>query len=72
MVQYSIAIVLTTASTLQSHTTSPNKKTTKHAETRENVGDQVVIGFSFESDWLKEWYEFSGPITERSKALTKR
>ena len=26
MVQYSIAIVLTTASTLQSHTTSPNKK----------------------------------------------
>ena len=72
MVQYSIAIVLTTASTLQSHTTSPNKKTTKHPETRENVGDQVVIGFSFESDWLKEWCEFSGPITERSKALTKR
>ena len=72
MVQYSIAIVLTTASTLQSHTTSPNKKTTKHPETRENVGDQVVIGFSFESDWFKEWYEFSGPITERSKALTKR
>ena len=72
MVQYSIAIVLTTASTLQSHTTSPNKKTTKHPETWENVGDQVVIGFSFESDWLKEWYEFSGPITERSKALTKR
>ena len=26
MVQYSIAIVLTTASTLQSHTTSPSKK----------------------------------------------
>ena len=37
-------------------------------QSRENAGDQVVIGFSFESDWLKEWCEFSGPITERSKA----
>ena len=35
---------------------------------RENAGDQVVIGLNFASDWLREWREFSGPITERSKA----
>ena len=69
MVQYYLVIVLTTASTFQSHTTSPSKKKkTKHPETRENAGEQVVIGFSFESDWLKEWCNFSGPIKERSKA----
>ena len=34
----------------------------------ENVGDQIVVGFTFASDWLIEWREFSGPITERSKA----
>ena len=66
MVQYYLVIVLTTASTFQSHTTS--KKKTKHPETRENAGEQVVIGFSFESDWLKEWCNFSGPVKERSKA----
>ena len=26
--------------------------------------DQVVIGFSFWSNWLGEWHEFSAPITE--------
>ena len=66
MVQYYLVIVLTTASAFQSHTTS--KKKTKHPETRENAGEQVVIGFSFESDWLKEWCNFSGPVKERSKA----
>ena len=35
---------------------------------RENTGDQVVIVICFASDWLREWREFSGPITERSKA----
>ena len=35
---------------------------------RENTGDQVVIIICFASDWLREWREFSGPITERSKA----
>ena len=35
---------------------------------RENVGDQIVVGFTFASDWLIEWREFSGPITEQSKA----
>ena len=37
-------------------------------KTQENVGDQDVIGFSFASDWLRGWHEFSGPITERKKA----
>ena len=23
-----------------------------------------MIGFSFASDWLSEWWRFSGPITE--------
>ena len=32
------------------------------------MGDQVVIVLCFASDWLREWREFSGPITERSKA----
>ena len=27
-----------------------------------------VIVLCFASDWLREWREFSGPITERSKA----
>ena len=29
---------------------------------RENAGDQVMIGFSFASDWLTKWHEYSGPI----------
>ena len=29
------------------------------------------IGMRFASDWLREWREFSGPITERGKAKTK-
>ena len=44
---------------------SKNKQTAKSAE---NAGDQVVIEFSFTRDCLKEWREFSGPITERSNA----
>ena len=67
MVQYYLVIVLTTASTFQSHTTSPSKKKTKHPETRENAGEQVVIDFSFESDWLK-----SGAIfLDQSKSEVK-
>ena len=38
-------------------------KPTKLTKARENAGNQVVIGFSFVSDWLREWREFSGPIT---------
>ena len=29
------------------------------------------IGIRFASDWLREWREFSGPITERGEAKTK-
>ena len=32
-------------------------KTAKSPKARENVGDQVVIGFSFASDWLKDLCE---------------
>ena len=34
-------------------------KPTNLPKAREYAGDQVVIGFSFESDWLREWHEFS-------------
>ena len=33
-------------------------KPTKLPKARENAGEQVVIGFNFESDWLREWREF--------------
>ena len=42
-------------------------KINKPSKARENAGDQVVIGVSFAFDWLREWREFSGPITEQSK-----
>ena len=29
--------------------------------------DLLAIGFRFASDWLKEWRDFSRPITVRSK-----
>ena len=48
---------------------SANKKQPK---ARENTGDQVVIGFSFASDWLRKWREFSEPIIERSKGKLKQ
>ena len=38
------------------------------SEARENASDQVTFGFSFASDWLRGWREFSKPITKRSKA----
>ena len=41
------------------------------AKSAGNAGDQVVNGFSFASDWLRVWHEFSGPITERSKSKIK-
>ena len=34
------------------------KKTGELPKARENVSEQVVIGFSFASDWFKEWREF--------------
>ena len=47
-------------------------KPTNLPKARENAGDQVVIGLSIASDWLREWHEFSGPIKARSKAKTKQ
>ena len=40
----------------------------KPSKARENAGDQVIFDVNFASDWLREWREFSGPITEQSKA----
>lgn len=42
-------------------------KVSKLLKARENVCGEVAIGFGFESDWLREWPESSGPITERRK-----
>ena len=42
--------------------------TSNRPEARENASDQVATGFSFASDWLRGWREFSRPITGRSKA----
>ena len=47
-------------------------KTSKVPEAWENAGYRLTIYFSFESDWLKRWREFSGPVTWRSKAKTKQ
>ena len=52
--------------------TAQKKKGNKQLEERENVGDQLMIGLSFASDWLCEWREFSGPITVQGKAKTKQ
>ena len=38
----------------------------KRGKARESAGDQVVIDVGFASDWLREWREFWGPITEQS------
>ena len=40
--------------------------------TREHANYQVIIGFSFASDWSRELREFSGPITQSSKAETNQ
>ena len=42
-------------------------KKSKLPKARENVSEQVMIGFSFASDWLTEWREVSGSITKRSE-----
>ena len=36
-------------------------------EALEHVRDQVMIGFSFASDWFRRWHKFSRPVTERRK-----
>ena len=43
-------------------------KTTTLPKARENAGNQVANGFA--SDWLREWREFSGPITNQNLSKT--
>ena len=38
------------------------KGKSKVPEARENAGDQVAVGFSFVSDWLRRKHEFTGPM----------
>ena len=45
-------------------------KTSRLLEARENK-DKVAVDFSFASDWLREWREFAGPISELSYVKTK-
>ena len=47
------------------------KKKSQLPKARENAGDQVAIGFSFASDWLRNRRKFSESITVRSKAKPK-
>lgn len=44
-------------------TKSEKNKTKTREKTRESVSDNSRFFFSFESDWLREWREVSGPIT---------
>lgn len=63
--------VITTANQMKGrYCGQPRRTQSKNTQTasRENVGDQVVIGFSFESDWLKTWCKLTGPVTLQSKA----
>ena len=46
-------------------------KTCKIFQARETANDQVMIGFSFASNWIRGWCEFSGPIRELSYGKTK-
>ena len=41
-------------------------------EARENVREEVAIGFGLTSDWLRKWREFFKPITEHSNAKPKQ
>lgn len=46
-------------------------KNNQRLKARENAADQVAIILSSESDWLRKWGEFSGPITEKkTKAIS--
>ena len=41
----------------------PMRTQGKNKQTAQSAADQLVIGVSLAFDWLKEWREFSGPIT---------
>ena len=44
---------------LPSRTNKKSEYKQPTTKTRENAGDQGVVGFSFASDWWKRWREFS-------------
>ena len=41
-------------------------------DAREDVHEQVTIGFGFTSDWLRNWREIFKPITERGNTKPKQ
>ena len=45
-----------------------NQNSKQLHEARENLCEQVTIGFGFTSDWLRKWREFLKPISRRSNA----
>ena len=48
-------------------------KTKKLPKARENAGDQIAIGLSFHLiGCRREWHDYSGPITERSTAISMK
>ena len=50
--------VLTTANQNKGrYSKEPMRTQSKHS--RENASEQVAIGFSLASDWLRKWREFS-------------
>lgn len=46
---------------------STESKTYQLPKSWENTSDQVMIGFTFVSDWLRKCWKVSGPITEGKK-----
>ena len=55
-----------------------NQNSKQLHEARENLREQVMIGFvllaigfGFTSDWSRKWREYFKPITERSNAKPK-
>ena len=45
---------------------------TRATKARENASDQVTIVFSFASNWLRGWREFSEPITKQNSVPPKQ
>ena len=46
--------------------------TCRRRKARENVREEVAIGFGFTSDWLRKWREYFKPITKRSNTKPKQ
>ena len=59
---------------LQEHSNDKARSNKNHlSDARKNASYQVVIGqFSFESDWLRKWREFSESIAQRGNPKPKQ